>query len=895
MLAFSTALASVGIRAQAGGTAVSRAFINIANEVAEGGEKVVDFAEVAGVSVDKFTRLFKEDAAGALLLFVKGLDRAQRSGVNVFRILEDVGLADIRVRDAILGLSITSESLADAIALGNSAFEENIALNREAAIFFDALANRIITVGNQIRNAAALIGEAFGPQIDVVLEKVSEFALKAQDFARELALLPDSTKKFILAVIGIGVALGPILIILGTFISILGFVTSSTGVFALGLLKLAKAARVAGGALRFLATGFLFTPLGLAVTAVGALISAFIFFKDTVITVGGETQKVLDFTIGLFQALGEAIFSVIEGPLEVLKSVWGVISAAAITAFDALKPVILGTFLFIQDVVEGVFTFLGKVYKLYVNTVIKGVQLIVLFYKTAFKVIQLLVTNAFDIITDKLDGITAVLSVITEPFVSVFETIGGFISDVFSGLATAAGKFFGFVLDGLGELGEKAKALAVGGLDKLKETLDGLSEPAEGTLGAGIPEAILEGLEKAEEIIAGDPLGDLWARAGELGGQRYAARLQEEIVKAAPLSMSIEDETPAAKRAMEDFAKVQVDTFNSLFIKGMKKALNAYVKEANDVAKLSQEAFENSFQKIEDGILDFIETGKFNFKDFALSITREFNKIAIKSLLADALSSAKGESISGTGFLAGLGDLVTGGGVSRQRETDIRGDLDQAFAASPDLFGTVGGVAGGAAGAAGDTAATAAITAGLTTLGASNTAGFTTLGATTTTGLTTVGTAVTAGFTTLGTANAAGFASIASAIAASGAATAVSSTGDQVAGVLAGLGSVSTGAEGGISTNLPKVLAPMSIFKNAKKFGHGGVTSGSDRIPAMLSPNEAVIPLSRNRAIPIEGSTGNTTVNITVNATDVDSFKRSESQILAKFGDSINFARRRTR
>ena len=63
----------------------------------------------------------------------------------------------------------------------------------------------------------------------------------------------------------------------------------------------------------------------------------------------------------------------------------------------------------------------------------------------------------------------------------------------------------------------------------------------------------------------------------------------------------------------------------------------------------------------------------------------------------------------------------------------------------------------------------------------------------------------------------------------------------------------------------------------------------------MLSRNEAVIPLSRNRAVPIEGNVGgDTTVNINVQANDVESFKQSQSQMLARFGNSVIKARRRT-
>ena len=104
------------------------------------------------------------------------------------------------------------------------------------------------------------------------------------------------------------------------------------------------------------------------------------------------------------------------------------------------------------------------------------------------------------------------------------------------------------------------------------------------------------------------------------------------------------------------------------------------------------------------------------------------------------------------------------------------------------------------------------------------------------------------------------------------------------------------GAEGGISDQLLGTKrVPLAAFANAKKFAQGGVTSGSDRIPALLSRNEAVVPLSRNRAIPVEGMSGGTT-NITFNieTRDAESFKQSRSQMLARLGLDVARARRRT-
>ena len=93
-------------------------------------------------------------------------------------------------------------------------------------------------------------------------------------------------------------------------------------------------------------------------------------------------------------------------------------------------------------------------------------------------------------------------------------------------------------------------------------------------------------------------------------------------------------------------------------------------------------------------------------------------------------------------------------------------------------------------------------------------------------------------------------------------------------------------SEGGYSTSpVASAKVPAAAFHHAPHCSEGGVTSGG--IPAVLHPNEAVVPLSRGRKIPVEmGETaGGTNINapqyITINTPDADSFRRSQKQIAA--------------
>lgn len=108
-------------------------------------------------------------------------------------------------------------------------------------------------------------------------------------------------------------------------------------------------------------------------------------------------------------------------------------------------------------------------------------------------------------------------------------------------------------------------------------------------------------------------------------------------------------------------------------------------------------------------------------------------------------------------------------------------------------------------------------------------------------------------------------------------------------GGVGGLLTMALGAfsEGGLSTS-PVGFAsmPASAFRHAPHFAQG--TPNTSGIPAVLHPNEAVIPLSRGRKIPVEmgdSAGGGTIINapqtININTPDADSFRRSQKQIAA--------------
>ena len=170
-----TALSSVGIEAEAGGTAVSLVMKKIGNEVAGGGDKVAEFARIAGMSSEEFSAAWRDDAGNALDMFVQGLGRARESGENVNGTLSELGITGIRESDALLRLSASGEVLSSALEQGNDEFERGTALAQEAAKRYETAESKISIAGNSLKDTAITIGGTFLPAIAESAEAFSDF------------------------------------------------------------------------------------------------------------------------------------------------------------------------------------------------------------------------------------------------------------------------------------------------------------------------------------------------------------------------------------------------------------------------------------------------------------------------------------------------------------------------------------------------------------------------------------------------------------------------------------------------------------------------------------------------------------------------------------------------
>jgi len=191
ILGYSTALSSMGVEAEAGGSAVSRIWMDIQSAVSSGGEGLATFAKVSGKSSADFANQWKNDASGAFQTFLVGLSKSE----DQVKTLEELGFNNIRDIQALQRLASSQgiELIEQALHRANTAWSENIALQKEADAMAETTAGQIQITKNNLVEAGRSIGESFLPMI-------AKGSAKVKDFAQDIADMSEESKERLVSV-----------------------------------------------------------------------------------------------------------------------------------------------------------------------------------------------------------------------------------------------------------------------------------------------------------------------------------------------------------------------------------------------------------------------------------------------------------------------------------------------------------------------------------------------------------------------------------------------------------------------------------------------------------------------------------------------------------------------
>lgn len=347
VLGLATALSSVGIEAEMGGSAISKAMVKMQNAVELGGDKLnavlkktgmtlrelelmaandskgfkemsqsigmtstevkqlitagtnlEDFAKVSGMTTTQFKKAWKEDAAGALSAFIKGLGDAENKGESAISMLSEMGLTEVRLRDSLLRAANAGNLFNDAISTGNNAWKNNTALTNEANKRYSTLKSQFDIMINKIKAMAINLGTKMMPTAE-------KFVTKIGNLVKKFIELDDATAGNVIKIALFMAALSPTITIIGKTTSAIGGTIKAVTTFSEALKVSQGAITSTNSTVNGLAAimNAVKSPIGIACVGISA---AFLTIKATSEDVSKKVKN-------NFQLMGNSAMDFISG------------------------------------------------------------------------------------------------------------------------------------------------------------------------------------------------------------------------------------------------------------------------------------------------------------------------------------------------------------------------------------------------------------------------------------------------------------------------------------------------------------------------------------------------------------------------------------------------------
>lgn len=389
IMSFAAGLASVGINAEAGGTAISQSFLKMNSAVLSGSKELKTWAAVSGVSVKQFKTMFKKDAATAMIQFMAGLQRVKNNGGDVSGVLSKVKLEGIRVQDMMMRGAGASKLMSRALGVGASAWKKNNALSDEARKRYKTFESRLQTMKNTIVNTGVAVGNQLLPPLS---RFVKDVAPKIRSAAKWFAGLPGPVQKAAIGGVLFAAALGPIVWLLGSMITSVTSIVKGyqalravwvsqaalTARFNLALVRLratqiasAAAAKIAAAGQWILNVAMTANPIGLVVVAIAALVAGFVlaykkigWFRKGVDAIWSWLKGAVVSVIDFVKSHWKLIVAVILGPVTLIAygiyKYWDQIKRFTSNAFNAVKR-------FIMNAIRGAINFVRNHWRVIIS------------------------------------------------------------------------------------------------------------------------------------------------------------------------------------------------------------------------------------------------------------------------------------------------------------------------------------------------------------------------------------------------------------------------------------------------------------------------------------------------------------------------------------------------
>lgn len=451
------ALSSVGISAEAGGSAMSQVMVKIGKSVSANDEKLQTFAKVAGMSAEEFSEAWKTKPAEALTSFVEGLKNAGDSGENVDNILTALGITGLRETDALKRLSGAGDLLGKSFDMANNAFEENTALSEEAQQKYESFEAKLETFKNKIVAVGIAIGEKLMPYVEKMTDGLGKFA----------DAISNADPRTVGIIVGIGAflaALGPILMVVGKVLKLIGTVSGALAVMSGGItsgatpamIGLAKVFGIIKGAFVALSGVIMAHTLVAAIVAIAAILIPLII---------KNWDTIKEFLINTWNSIKEIAINVWTGICEFFSNIWNGVKEAWIGFWTPIGE-------WLGSMINNIVTTIGP----YVETFINFFKMMWMFiqeiFTTAWEVISGLMIQLFNV---WLQIVIAIFTPIKDFFVGLWESV----KEIFLTVWTA-------IKDNVTQIWQTISSITISVWNSIKSFLSGLWEGIKGIVNNAI-------------------------------------------------------------------------------------------------------------------------------------------------------------------------------------------------------------------------------------------------------------------------------------------------------------------------------------------------------------------------------------------------------------------------
>jgi TP901 family phage tail tape measure protein len=449
MLALSSTLASVGINAEAGGTAMSRTMLDFqlaatTGESASG--SLEQMAAVARTTADEFAGMTSTQQIEA---FVKGLQAIEKDGGSVIQTLDDMGITEIRQRDALLRLVGAGDLLTDQLAIGNEAWEENIALQKEVDKRYGTTESKLKIMRNNFNDVLRILGEKFIPVLADMAEGLVPVAEWLGGLVDKFMALPGPVKAAIGIFVGVLAVLGPVLLIGSQVVAVISALAAVVGVLVspVALVIVGIAALAAG-------LWWAYQNVGWFRDAINGLAD---WFMEKVWPVIVESGR-------LMQEIGTLIAEAVGKIFDIVRTNWESRSKIITVVFDGIKGYVETVWELIVGFIEGWLTAARGIIQT-ITSLIKGD------WEGVWEGIKMFVSGVWEMIK------------------SIVSAAVGFvrtsISTALSAISTAWGLVWGGIKDAVRDVWEGIKDYVRLGVDALVGFITGLPGRVARGIGSG--------------------------------------------------------------------------------------------------------------------------------------------------------------------------------------------------------------------------------------------------------------------------------------------------------------------------------------------------------------------------------------------------------------------------